>query len=223
MDNRRIQKIRHIRVKLNSRISRSNWTSWLALRPITPEHCGCCFSWVVTCRAAGLYDIGKWTRLSAYVCKHVAGASRNGKCCTTSTESTDTKNCTRCWSVLEAGSCCTYHGNSIALDAARPWSSTRGVFPLKKLKKLRKMWMREVQKACHTQELSDLEAGKQVHKSKKIYSLSPMLKNGLICVETRLSQYSHLSGVAKFPPVLGSSVYGVTNRASTSQNGAPSR
>ena len=53
-------------------------------------------------------------------------------------------------------------------------------------------------------ELSDLEAGKQVHKSRKIYSQSPMLKNGLICVDTSLSRCPHLSGVAMFPPFLPS-------------------
>ena len=60
--------------------------------------------------------------------------------------------------------------------------------------------MKEVQKASYPQELSDLE----VHKSSRIYSLSPILKDGLICVDTRLSRCPHLSGVAKFPPFLPS-------------------
>ena len=46
------------------------------------------------------------------------------------------------------------------------------------------------------------EAGKEVHKSSRIYSLSPILKDGLICVDTRLTRCPHLSGVAKFPPYL---------------------
>ena len=64
--------------------------------------------------------------------------------------------------------------------------------------------MKEVQKACYPIELSALEAGKQVHKSSRNYSLSPNLKDGLICVDTRLSRYPHLSGVAMFPPFLPS-------------------
>ena len=80
----------------------------------------------------------------------------------------------------------------------------RGEFSAEEIEQAEKMWMKEVQKASYPQELSDLEAGKEVHKSSRIYSLSPILKDGLICVDTRLSRYPHLSGVAKFPPFLPS-------------------
>ena len=80
----------------------------------------------------------------------------------------------------------------------------RGELSAEEIERAEKMWMKKVQKAFYPHELSDLESGKQVHKLSRIYSLSLILKDGLICVDTILSQCPHLSGVAMFPPFLPS-------------------
>ena len=64
------------------------------------------------------------------------------------------------------------------------------------------LWIKRVQEEEFPEELDNLKAGESVGKGSRIYNLSPILIDGVICIDTRLRKSPELSATAKFPPIL---------------------
>ena len=64
------------------------------------------------------------------------------------------------------------------------------------------IWWKRVQQDHYSEELSDLKAGKAVKRTSSIYTLSPVLVDGVIRVSGRTNDVSHLPMPAKSPVIL---------------------
>ena len=77
-----------------------------------------------------------------------------------------------------------------------------GEFEPNELQVAEQIWIKVVQAESYAEELSHLRTGKAVQKSSRIYNLSLVLLNGVICVDSKLKRSPEVNPSAKFPPIL---------------------
>ena len=64
------------------------------------------------------------------------------------------------------------------------------------------LWMKLAQKEKYGSELEDLQNGVPVSSTSALASFSPVMKDGLICFDTRTKRSPDLSSTARYPPIL---------------------
>ena len=77
-----------------------------------------------------------------------------------------------------------------------------GEFETNELQVAEQIWIKVVQAESYAEELLHWRTGKAVQKRSRIYNLSPVLLNGVICVDSRLKRSPEVNPSAKFPPIL---------------------
>ncbi|CAL8111098.1 unnamed protein product [Orchesella dallaii] len=83
-----------------------------------------------------------------------------------------------------------------------PVQKKTGPLLVKEIRFSENFWIKKCQAESFEEELYLLQNGKPIEKKSKIFHLSPVLKNGIIVVGTRLIKSPNLTEEAKFPPVL---------------------
>ena len=93
------------------------------------------------------------------------------------------------------------------MAAIRRWltrhrDGTTGEFTPSEMEHAEKSWIKAVQHKQFESELRDLKAGRAVNTKSRIADLSPVLIDGIICLDSRIKRSPELSPTARQPPIL---------------------